>query len=85
MIAGIYKLENKINGKIYIGQSINLIKRLRQYKNIQCKGQTKIYNALKHYGWANFIVEILYQNDIEKITMNTLNELEEYFIKTHKS
>ena len=31
MTIGIYQIQNKINGKIYIGQSINIKKRLKQH------------------------------------------------------
>ena len=29
---GIYKIENKVNGKVYIGQSVNIKKRWKQHK-----------------------------------------------------
>lgn len=85
MLAGIYKLENLINGKIYIGQSIDLVKRIRAYKNCQCIGQTKIYNAIKRYGWENFQVEYLYSRDIEEVTIDTLNHLEAFYIEAYQS
>ena len=31
-MTGIYKITNKLNGKSYIGQSINVENRLRQHK-----------------------------------------------------
>ena len=57
-IGYIYKITNP-NNKIYIGQTINFIKRKSQYKNLYCKGQTAIYNSIKKYGWDNFEIEIL--------------------------
>jgi group I intron endonuclease len=48
------------SGKRYVGQSWNIEKRLNYYKRIDgCKGQQKIYNALKRYGFDSFSVEIL--------------------------
>jgi group I intron endonuclease len=51
----IYMLKNKINGKIYIGQTTRPIQtRLKEHetgKNIHCQG---IYNAIRKYGWKNF-------------------------------
>ena len=29
---GIYKIQNKLNGKIYIGQSVNITRRLWEHK-----------------------------------------------------
>ena len=60
--AGIYKLTSP-NGKSYVGQSVNLKIRLRQYKNEHCKSQKHLYNAIKKYGWENFTVEILWGTD----------------------
>ena len=55
----IYKLTNKINGKCYIGQSVNPKQRWYSYKSLNCKDQPKIYNALKKYGPNNFTYEII--------------------------
>lgn len=55
----IYCLTCKVNGKVYIGQTINFNKRMIRYKNLHCKEQPKIYNALKKYGVENFNYEII--------------------------
>lgn len=57
----VYKHTNKINGKVYIGQTYNLYERWR------CQGKNyfssiKFFNAIKKYGWNNFIHEVLYTN-----------------------
>lgn len=74
-ITGIYKITNP-NGKVYIGQSINVNVRKRHYKGLRCKDQPSIYNSLKKYGWENHKFEI-----IEECSMNLLNE-REIFWKT---
>jgi group I intron endonuclease len=56
-IAGIYKLTNTINGKIYIGKSKNLFYRIQDHKYARSK--CVIDKAIRHYGWNNFSVEIL--------------------------
>lgn len=51
----IYKITNPINGKCYIGQTINHPKhRWRKYKNLKCIDQPKLYNALKKI-WSKYI------------------------------
>jgi group I intron endonuclease len=48
--AVIYKLTSP-NGKIYIGQSINIKQRLRKYKCNSFSGQVKLWNNCKKYNW----------------------------------
>jgi hypothetical protein len=56
---GVYKITNP-NGKIYIGQSINIERRWNDYRRLHnCKGQTKLYNSLKKYGTENHIFEVI--------------------------
>jgi len=60
-ISGIYKLVNP-NGKIYIGQSIDIKRRFSEYRRKNCKDQRKLYHSLLKYGWENhqtFILEIV--------------------------
>lgn len=62
-VAGIYALVNKINGRIYVGQSVDIANRLAVHKrNIarQDKKKYAIYNALNKYGWDNFYKIVLY-------------------------
>lgn len=54
--AGIYKL-TCVNGKVYIGKSVNIFNRLRQHKNPKVKYH--LQNAILKYGWDSFTVEIL--------------------------
>ena len=76
---GIYKLTSP-SGKIYIGQSTNIKRRLKDYEKLRCKKQQALYNSLVKYGYKNFIIEIL-----EECTSEQLNELEEYYIKINNS
>lgn len=62
---GVYKWVNKINGKSYIGSSVNLSLRLSHYFSLNylakktSKDKSKIYNALLAHGHDNFQLEIL--------------------------
>ena len=85
---GIYKFVNKINKKIYIGQSTNLEERYkshkRNYNNPNSSSfNTHFYNALRKYGFDNFDYEIIIQS--ESFSKEELNELEIYFIKKFDS
>lgn len=42
---GIYKVTNKINNKVYIGQSINIENRFQQHKNNCLNENLKDYNT----------------------------------------
>ena len=47
-------IKNKIDGKIYIGQTIRPIhKRLKEHQK-ESSGCVAIYNAIKKHGWDNF-------------------------------
>lgn len=87
--AGIYKFTCSINGKIYIGKSINLYKRLASHKYCSKKDKGRCYfeNALVKYGWDSFIVEILeIFETFDKLKDNkVLLERETYYIDQFKS
>jgi len=81
---GIYKLTSP-SGKCYIGQSIDLDRRLRKYKYKGCKEQPLIYNAINKYGWDNFKVDILWCSEDNTNSYFILNQLEEDFINLYDS
>ncbi len=49
MSIGIYKIVTP-SGKVYIGQSIKILERIKSYKrvDITCKRQPKLYRSLKN-------------------------------------
>lgn len=81
---GIYKITNNINGKVYIGQSININKRWKEHKRrsqIPNKQYEKyLYRAFRKYGLDNFTFEVL-----EECPRNQLNDRENYYILLYKS
>jgi len=76
---GIYKITSP-SKKIYIGQSVNIKKRFKTYKNLYCINQTKLYNSLKKYGFEKHKFEILQECEKEQ-----LNELEVYYVELYQS
>lgn len=62
---GVYRWVNKINGKCYIGSSVRLSSRFRNYFSLNylttrtSRYKSKIYNALLAHGHENFQLEIL--------------------------
>jgi group I intron endonuclease len=70
---GIYKITSPVN-KVYIGQSVNIPKRWKQYRGTECKQQVKLNRSFKKYGVENHIFEI-----IEECTLDQINEKELYW------
>ena len=84
-ICGIYKIENLINGKVYIGQSNDIYRRWVYHKNSVFNKNNKCYNRplykdIREYGIENFSFEIL-----EKCDEKDLDDLEKMYIKKYRS
>lgn len=82
---GIYKIQNKINGKIYIGQSVNIKKRWTKHRNSYCDTfdhnyNTHLYRSMRKYGIENFEFSI-----VELCLQQELNERERYWISYYNS
>lgn len=80
----IYILKNKINNKVYIGQTTQGSKvRFKQHLKLLKSNQTQlIHKAIKKYGKENFYYEVLYEN-IDNYEQ--LNKLEEECILKYNS
>jgi group I intron endonuclease len=76
---GVYKITSP-SGRVYIGQSVNLAKRFKQYKRLDCKFQSKLYNSLLKYGVDAHKFEI-----IAECMPNELNALEAYYVDFYQS
>jgi len=75
----IYLITNKINGKKYIGSTINVpSKRWREHRYLSKNGSNCYFHkAIRKYGENNFTIKeictILNKNDIEKIELYFIN------------
>lgn len=81
MVGIIYKITNKINNKVYIGQTIRSLKtrwKHHIYDALNQKTNTRLARAIRKYGINNFSIEILEQT-------NQLNEREIYYVDLFKS
>ncbi len=78
-IVGIYKITNLIDGKIYIGQTVNYRKRKTSHFSKLKQGKhhnEHLQRAFDKYGENAFKIELLKECKIEE-----LDELEQYYIK----
>lgn len=82
-MVGIYKITNNVNGKVYIGQSVDVESRLRSHKRDLINN--KHYNArlqadFNLFGREAFVSEIIY-----KCRSVYLNQAEKYFIALYNA
>ena len=75
----IYLYTNKINGKQYIGQTIQPIQ-VRHYNHLH--QNTYFDRALKKYGESNFTLEILEDNIFDS---EELDKKEQYYIEKYNT
>ena len=80
-MTGIYSITSP-NGKVYIGQSINIEKRFKSYQRLECKLQTKIYNSLIKYGFDSHKFDVIVSGDFNQ---DLLNELEIHYIRLYNT
>ena len=71
----VYLHKNKINNKVYVGQTSNK-PQYRWNNGNGYKDSPLFYNAILKYGWENFEHYILYTN----LTLDKANQLEQYLI-----
>lgn len=75
----IYKITNKVNNKVYIGQTRYTVE-FRWRQHIHKKDKTYFHNAIHKYGIENFIIEVL-----EECPINQLNSREIFYIAKYDS
>ena len=77
--SGIYKLTNQIDGKVYIGQSVNIKDRwgthIKMGLGAETPSRNKLYSAMLKDGVENFTFEVL-----EECPSSQLNEREKFYI-----
>ncbi len=71
---GIYKITSP-TGKIYIGQSVGIKKRINSYNSLKCNRQPKLYSSFIKHGVSSHTFEIIKECDKKE-----LDDFERYYI-----
>lgn len=82
-MVGIYKITNTANGKVYIGQSVDVIARMRGHKRELMNNAHKnsgLQDDFNIYGHDAFTFEVIY-----KCRSVYLNQAEKYFISLYNA
>jgi len=77
---GIYRIVNNVNGKMYVGQTLDSFHRRYISHKYDCSHnmrRNKLYNSMRKYGWDNFSFEILDFCD----NPDRIDDLERFYIK----
>lgn len=78
----VYKIINKINNKIYVGQTTETLKkRFKRHCGYQLNNDDHLHRAMKKYGIENFSIEL-----IEEVNnQEELDEREYYWIQYYNA
>ena len=78
----VYLVTNKINGKLYVGQTSKPVEaRWKGHVNPHKGAVSALHRAIQKYGVDNFTIELIETTD----TLEQVRELEKYWIALHKS
>lgn len=81
----IYKWTNKINGKVYVGKTVDEIKRKSSHKKDR-RNYSAFHKAIDKYGIDNFKYEVLFEiTETNEILNSILSEKEKHYIKENHS
>lgn len=77
----IYKIQNKINGLVYVGCTISsLEKRFQEhlYRCFKTDYNSKFYNSIKKYGVENFTIDLVDECDLSVIYETEKKYIQEF-------
>lgn len=81
----IYKFTNWQDGKIYIGSTNTVSRRIKHHRHVSKHINNPFYNAVRKYGWSSFLFQIveeccpLLRNDRENYWINYWHTLDREF------
>lgn len=70
--SGIYVITNSINGKIYIGSSVNITERWYRHKRLLRRGihhNKHLQSSWNKYGESEFVFKIIEECEIDNLTL----------------
>jgi len=70
----IYMITHTHSGKVYVGQTVDWERRLRTYKALRCKSQSKLYRAFVKHGIEAFTFEVV-DTAVDKVQLALLEML----------
>ncbi|MFA7287344.1 MAG: NUMOD3 domain-containing DNA-binding protein [Melioribacteraceae bacterium] len=76
-IIGIYLIKNKINNKLYVGQSTNVKRRWKRHITTVKNKNYPIYNSINKYGIENFDFSILEECEIVELDEREISWIQE--------
>lgn len=82
-ISGIYKIINKVNGKVYVGSSVDIFRRINRHKYDLIK--TQHFNLHLQSAWNKYGKENFEFNIAENVEPNMLIETEQKYLDICKS
>lgn len=68
-VVGVYKITSP-SGKVYVGSSIDILKRFNQYRLLSCNKQRRLFNSLKKHGYEAHAFEILLECSTDELYDN---------------
>lgn len=87
MEAGVYVIKNNVNGKQYVGSSIDLhMRRIQHFSKLRCNKHVNqhLQNAWNKYGKESFEFEVLETVEIDNNIKETLLKREQFWIDNLK-
>lgn len=80
----VYKIENLVNGKVYIGQTIQKNPKARWYEHtsrVKNGSRHPLYDSIRKYGLDNFSWEVIDKAE----SLESLNALEQHYVEKYNS
>ena len=85
IIVGIYKITNTQNGKVYIGQSVDILRRWRKHLLNSQSAKSHEFNSPLHRAFKKYNISSFSFDIIEYCDKKSLNEKEKYWINFYNS